>query len=121
MTRPDSVIRYRLLSNLVEKVEHPFAINFFEKCYECKSGFGQNPFPFFNRRITTACFNCYIALDNVNFKPLREVCSFCKGLMERYYQCAPKIDLPMFIDYDHPPKDMRQFIGAWMRNYKIVL
>jgi len=23
-----------------------------------------------------------------------KMCEFCKGLMERYYQCAPSIDLP---------------------------
>jgi len=97
MTKPDYVIRYRLLTNFIENVERPFAINFFKKCSECKSGFEQKPHSFYrffyNRRITTTCFNCYTMLDNVNFKPLREVCLFCKYLMQKYSVCSISIPI----------------------------
>jgi len=83
-------------------------------CFYCKS--------YANNHKYINCTECIANCFNINFKQFNELCEFCKGLMERYYQCAPKIDLPMFIDYDHPPmKHMRQFIGAWMKNYKIVL
>jgi len=52
------------------------------------------------------CANCF----NINFKPKEYLCEFCKGLMERYYQCAPKIDLFMSID-----------LGMEWTDYKIVL
>jgi len=101
MTRPDSVIRYRLLSDFIKKVKIPFAINFFEKCYECKSGFEQSPYLFYDRQIiTTACFKCYIALDNVNFKPLQEVCSFCKYLMQKYSVCSISIPINTITYWD---------------------
>ena len=61
------------------------------------------------------CRDCYdLSFCNImgNFRPLDHLCSFCKGLMERFYQCAPRIPVhpvPQYL-YDPNPKYLYEIV-----------